>query len=1058
MESILPNLLRRSADNCFRPQPGHIHKKTLPTIFFTLVILLSSLFSPLTSFSKAATLNVTLVNGLSGEILSGIKITASERLETGKLKWVANHETDSQGLAVFDLDGLGSGKTYVLYTKVYNNITAYSDDLNNPGNYLFKIGKLQVKVVSGIDGSLLPEIKVTAKERLADGKLKWLTSGKTDEQGIIRLDLRQLGEGKICVLCAQSPTDGSNKYSNDLTTNGYFDFIVGNHPLNVTLVNGLSGEILSGIKITASERLETGKLKWVASRETDDQGRAVFDLEDLGNGRIYTLSCNPYNGGTVYSPDLNQPQNYTFRVGTLPVKLVDGDLGLALVGKKIVTYEKSPEGKLHWRKSGTTDENGLIIFDLPDLNEGRVYVAKVYDPFGNDKKYYSPWITSEGELLFTVNREGEYSPDLTPPWINIDSPKSETLVSDIGFTLNGRATDNQEIARIEIMVSDPITGQHLSQTVFNPDNGHWQMSVPKTMLTAGQTVSITAKAIDTAHNFATTSINLVVTLDDEAPKLAITSHSNNDSVSSSGFLISGYATDNTGITGLRASLTGPQTASTIISENLPVSASSGNWTLAVDKNLLTTGTTIKLSFTATDGPGNETSADISLLITESLLNAGQLLNRITFGATPTLLKEINRTGAENFLAKQLQPQTIDNLDFDNLIGTWMPEYRDDLTWRQLMYAAYSHRQLQEMMTWFWENHFNTDISTHGQIIYEVNENQLFREHALGKFKDLLTISATSPAMLYYLDNVSNRRQAPNENYAREIMELHTLGVDGGYTQADIVETARAFTGWRVHEGEFYFDNHRHDYDEKTVLGELLPAGQGIEDGHQVIDILARHPATARYISKKLLQFFISDEPTTELIEYVSQAFMGSDGDIAIVISLILHLPEFSDASNFHNKVKTPLEFTACLLRNLPVIKVERHLRSAMDSMGMRPYHYPLPTGWPETGDKWVNSNQLLQRLLLANGVAFNEKLSTSVCFVDLKKFFQSNGFETAPGIVGFLFNLALGNDYSQLEWDLAINILNGNQTSEFDINREDAELRLREMTGTVLSYPAYQLQ
>ncbi len=1037
----------------------HLMAKAFWSAVFPIFFFIVVLFTSLASYSAAATLNVTLQNGLSGELLAGIKITAAERLSTGKLKWTTSQTTDGQGRAAFTLDGLGWGKVYVLYARVYNGISSYSDEIASPGNYVFKVGKLEVTVVSGIDGSPLANLKVAAKERQADGTLKWLTSGKTDERGVIRFDLKPLQEGKTCVLRAKSPVDGSSKYSGDITANGRFLFTVGNQPLIVTLQNGLSGGLLAGVKVTAAERLSTGKLKWTASRTTDSQGRAVFDLDGLGQGRIYAVYCRPYNGGTVYSPDFSKPLEFIFRVGTLPVTLIDSDLHLPLVGKKIVICEKTPEGKLHWLKSGVTDGNGQVVFDLPGLHEGRVYVAKAYDPYANGKKYYSPWITAEGEFVFSVSRTAESHLDLTPPWVNIDNPKSESEVTSIGFTLSGRAADNQEIDHVEVIVADPLLGQHLIPADYDPGSGHWKLQVPAAMISADQTLLLTARAIDRSYNISATSISLSVIVDDQAPKLEITSPANNAAVFNSGFMVSGYAVDNTGITGLRAVLIDPVLGSRVIAENLPVAASTGRWTLVVGKDQVSVGNSVQVLFTAKDGPGNEASAQLSLAVTESQLNAGQLLNRITFGATPALLTEISRIGPEAFLERQMHPETIDDSYFEHLIGNWVPQHRRELTAYQLVYAAYSSRQLQEVMTWFWENHFNTDVSKHGHVEYELRENRLFREHALGKFKDLLTISATSPAMLYYLDNVSNRRQAPNENYAREIMELHTMGVDGGYTQADIVEVARAFTGWRVHDGEFDFSDYRHDYGEKMVLGETLPAGQGVEDGYQVIDILARHPSTARFISRKLLQFLVDDEPSPELVDQVAEVFLGSDGDIATVVSLILHLPEFNQDSAFHSKVKTPLEFVTGLIRNLPVMPIERHLRRAMDGMGMRLFHYPLPTGWPETGDKWVNSNQLLQRLLFANAVAFNDRTdSNRVSYVDLKNFFKSYGFETAPGIVGFLFKLALGNDYSQLEWDMAVGILTDNQTVDFDINQADAEQRLREMTGTVLSFPSYQLQ
>ncbi len=829
--------------------------------------------------------------------------------------------------------------------------------------------------------------------------------------------------------------------------------------LNVTLENAFSGTPIPDLKITAKEVMSDGKLKWHSSRTTDSQGHAVFDLDGLGEGRAYTLYCTPYNGGGVFSNTIKTPQNFTFQVGTLPLQLIDGDNSVYLSDKKIVMLEKTPDGKLHWIKSGTTNADGFIFFDVPGLNAGRVYVAKAYDPFGNEKRFYSSWIIGKGEMQFFVN-QGNDNPklDLEPPWINIDKPEDDQMVADTGFTIYGRATDNREIDHIDIFISSPQLGWHAYKADFDQANHKWQSPVTVTELFAGETVTISARAVDSAYNTSTSTINLNVIHDQAPPTISINSHAANDNVSSDGFILSGTATDNTEITLLQAVLSGPLNKTVIINNNLPQYTNTGYWSLPVARELLQPETEINIKITATDRTGNLSSAEIALKIIPTQINARQLINRITFGATPNLLDKINNIGAEEFLRQQMTPGQVENMNFDYMISIFIPEERDELTWNQILYAAYSRRQLQEMMTWFWENHFSTDISSHGQIIYELNENQLFREHSLGKFRDLLTISATSPAMLYYLDNVANRRQAPNENYAREIMELHTMGVDGGYTQADIVAAARAFTGWRVHDKKFYFDAYRHDYDEKTVLGTTLPAGQGIEDGYQVIDILARHPATARHIAKKLLQYFITDTPDEKSITDVAQVFLGSDGDIARVLFKIFHLPQFNNSSNFHNKIKTPLEFTAGLLRNLPIRPIRRHLQQSMERMGMQSFYFPLPTGWPETGAKWSNSNQLLQRLLLANAIVLNEEAGIRVCSVDLKDFLIDNQVESAEEIVTFLFDLLFANDYSQLEWNLAIDILTENQTRVFDINNTDSQSRLREMTGTILSFPTYQLQ
>ena len=250
----------------------------------------------------------------------------------------------------------------------------------------------------------------------------------------------------------------------------------------------------------------------------------------------------------------------------------------------------------------------------------------------------------------------------------------------------------------------------------------------------------------------------------------------------------------------------------------------------------------------------------------------------------------------------------------------------ELQQAKILRAALSERQLNEVMVDFWSNHFNVDIRKNDCRALKMTEDRdVIRPHVLGKFRDILGASAKSPAMLKYLDNAENSvprersaiekavieiyvsyklgisgtglipdKEGPNENYGREILELHTLGVDGGYTQKDVEEVARCFTGWGVSGsyGSFEFKLDRHDKGAKTVLGVKIPAGGGIKDGEKVLDALARHPATARFISRKLCQRFVADEPPAALVERAAKVFTESDGDIRQVVETIITSPEF----------------------------------------------------------------------------------------------------------------------------------------------------------------------
>jgi uncharacterized protein (DUF1800 family) len=281
------------------------------------------------------------------------------------------------------------------------------------------------------------------------------------------------------------------------------------------------------------------------------------------------------------------------------------------------------------------------------------------------------------------------------------------------------------------------------------------------------------------------------------------------------------------------------------------------------------------------------------------------------------------------------------------------------------------------------------------------ERDVIRPHALGRFRDLLGATARSPAMLFYLDNwqsaapvssrgrppgpdaarrpdvpgrpLQNRRRGINENYARELMELHTLGVDGGYTQADVQEVARAFTGWTIAQpragGGFRFEPRMHDVGEKVVLGHRIRAGGGMDDGERVLDLLARHPSTARFVAGKLARRFVADEPPAALVLRAAARFAATDGDIREVVRTIVTSPEFFAPAAYRAKVKTPLEFVASAVRAAGVdLRNPMPAVQALRELGMPPYMCEPPTGYADEAAAWVNTGALLNRMNFAVGL------------------------------------------------------------------------------------------
>jgi uncharacterized protein (DUF1800 family) len=345
----------------------------------------------------------------------------------------------------------------------------------------------------------------------------------------------------------------------------------------------------------------------------------------------------------------------------------------------------------------------------------------------------------------------------------------------------------------------------------------------------------------------------------------------------------------------------------------------------------------------------------------------------------------------------------------------------ELAGHKVLRAIYSERQLQEVLTDFWFNHFNVDARKGpDRFLLTEYEREAIRPHVLGKFRDLLEATAKSPAMLFYLDNWmsaspesgtevgrrfgrplsgteisrfdrrppsplqgKNQRKGLNENYARELMELHTLGVDGGYMQKDVTEVARAFTGWTIDRprqgGGFGFNPRLHDAGQKVVLGRVIKAGGGESDGQQVLDILAKEPATARFIAAKLARRFVSDTPPQALVDRAAARFRATDGDLREVTRTILTSPEFLAPDAYRAKVKTPFEFVVSAARAIDAdVREALPLVRQLQQLGMPLYQCQPPTGYKDTADAWVNTGALVSRMNFALTLAGNKLRGVSV--------------------------------------------------------------------------------
>ena len=306
----------------------------------------------------------------------------------------------------------------------------------------------------------------------------------------------------------------------------------------------------------------------------------------------------------------------------------------------------------------------------------------------------------------------------------------------------------------------------------------------------------------------------------------------------------------------------------------------------------------------------------------------------------------------------------------------------DLMGAKLFRAVYSNRQLEEVLVDFWYNHFNVFLEKGAdRYLVTAYERDAIRPHVLGKFEDLLRATAQSPAMLFYLDNWESmaaqsaaqppagkrRQRGLNENYGRELLELHTLGVDGGYTQKDVTEAARCFTGWTIRQpqrvADFEFNPRMHDAGEKTVLGVRIPAGGGIDDGFQVLHLLAHHPSTARFISRKLAMRFVADDPPQTLVNRMAATFLKKDGDLRAVLKTMFDSPEFWSRGAYRAKMKSPLEMVASSLRAVDAqVDFAFGLNNQLNQLGEPLYRKAEPTGYSNSGQEWLNSAGLLARM------------------------------------------------------------------------------------------------
>jgi uncharacterized protein (DUF1800 family) len=370
--------------------------------------------------------------------------------------------------------------------------------------------------------------------------------------------------------------------------------------------------------------------------------------------------------------------------------------------------------------------------------------------------------------------------------------------------------------------------------------------------------------------------------------------------------------------------------------------------------------------------------------------ACHILKRLTYGIRPGDIENVMSKGVSQFIDEQLNPKNVPDdraywlvrridtisLKAPDIFELTAKTAINDLRKATILRAIYSERQLEELMIEFWSDHFNIySEKADCAWLKVIDDREVIRKNALGKFKDLLKASATSPAMLSYLDGSSNLATKLNENYARELLELHTLGVNGGYSQKDVMQAAKALSGWQnknFWQGRTKFENKLHNFEEKEILGKNFVANSP-SDLDELINLVSSHHSTAIFISTKLCHRFVSENPSQELILQVAKRFKESDGDIKETLRIMFNSQEFL---NSPPKFKRPYSFMVSLLR---AINAESNASLALlehlEALGQLPFNWPTPDGYPDKEEHW--QSLLLPRWNFAISLANNQIKGTS---------------------------------------------------------------------------------
>lgn len=432
----------------------------------------------------------------------------------------------------------------------------------------------------------------------------------------------------------------------------------------------------------------------------------------------------------------------------------------------------------------------------------------------------------------------------------------------------------------------------------------------------------------------------------------------------------------------------------------------------------------------------------------------QLLRRAGFGFTPKEFKYYQSLGYDGTLDELLHPQKVDNSQLEKAITEQNFDFTNpsDLRRWWLYRMVFTKRPLEEKMTLFLHGHFATSDrkvrNPHAMYL----QNLLFRKYALGDFQQLLLNVSRDPAMIIWLDNQQNRKGKPNENYAREIMELFSLGI-GNYTETDIKEAAKAFTGWQTNPSGYFFNKGQHDFSTKTFLGNT-----GNFNGEDIVAILANRPQAAHFMAHKLITFFAYDDPDKSFVEKVASAYKTNNHSLGAMLKVIFTDKTFKSDRAYHAKIKSPAELVVGTLKTLQIQQLDIDLPQVMASMGQDLFHPPSVKGW-DGGAAWVSSDTMMERFNFAARIS-STRLDELTASTKPAELVDKHGLKNAQQIVNYFVDLLVDGDVPKRTRERLTEYvstdLNGAKTGMIEDN-DTLNAKLRGLVHLIMTLPTYQL-